>query len=155
MATQYSLTAPNVWESIFDEEFNVVRPTPATFTPIPRRELPILLEESVIAVATSSSTSPANWRYAGRLIQRSSIPGVSGGLIDGHEQRCKLNVTALAIFPMLTPQYRLAYEFPPWIQNLSLALWRYTGPVTDDLYELMETLKVDVARVESKVERLV
>lgn len=154
MAPQYQLTAPGVWESIYDETIDAVKPTPATFTPIPRKEIPILLEESVIAVGTSSSTSPPSWRYAGRLIQRSSIPGVSTGLVDGHEVRCKLNVISLAMFPLVTPEYRLAYEFPPWIQNLSLSLWRYTGPVTDDLYELIETLKVDIARVEYKVERL-
>jgi hypothetical protein len=153
MATQYDLTAPGVWESIYDENFDAAQPAPGRYTAIPRRDLPILLEESVIAIGTSSSTAPPHWRYAGRLVQRAHIPGVSTGLVDGIERKCKLNIITLAIFPLVVPQYRLAYEFPPWITNLSLSLWRYTGKETDNLYELVETLKVDVARVENKLDQ--
>jgi hypothetical protein len=153
MASQYQLTAPEYWEPIFDEVYDAVSVAPGAFTPIPRKEIPILLEESVLAVGTSSSTSPANWRYAGRLVQRANISGVSTGLVDGQDVRCKLNLISLVVFPLLVPQYRLAYDFPPWIQNLSLSLWRYIGPETTDLNELVETLKVDIARVENKIDR--
>jgi hypothetical protein len=155
MATEYDLTAPGVWEPIYEEEFNVVRPTLGSYTPLPRKEIPILLQESVIAVATSSSTSPARWYYAGRLLQRVQIPGVSAGLTDGVEYKCALNRTKVAVFPKLTEDYQLAYEFPPWIENLSLRLLRYTGPITDNVVELVETLKIDIARVEFKLNRLV
>jgi hypothetical protein len=155
MATQYNLTAPGVWESIWDESYDAVRPTPGTYAAIPRIDIPIVLQEAVIAVATSSSSAPSRWRYAGRLIQRYAIPGVSAGLVDGQESRAKLNRISLAIFPQIVPDYQLSFEIPPWIQNLSIALWRYTGPVTENLEELIETLKVDIARVEYKIERLV
>jgi hypothetical protein len=154
MATTYDLTASGVWERIFDEDFNVVRPSPATFAPIPRKEIPILLHEPVIAVATSSSTAPSHWYYAGRLLQRNVIPGLGSNPVDGIELKCALNRTKVGIFPTLTTDYQLAYEFPPWITNLSLAIWRYTGPIDDSVIELIETLKIDVVRVESIVKRL-
>jgi hypothetical protein len=153
MATQYDLTAPGVWESIYDEDFDAVQPVAGRYVAIPRKDLPILLEESVIAIGTSSSTAPPHWRYAGRIVQRAHIPGISTGLVDGREQKCKLNIITLAIFPLVVPQYRLAYEFPHWITNLSLSLWRYTGPEVDELAQLIETVKVDILRVENKIDR--
>jgi hypothetical protein len=155
MATEFRLTDPTLWEPIWDETLIAETIGVGSYKPIPRREIPILLNESVLAIGTSSATAPQNWRYAGRLVQRMTIPGVSSGLVDGAEQRTKLNLLQLAIFPVNTPEYRLAYDTPPWITNLSVSIWRYTGPEIDTTQELIETLKVDVARVEFKLNRLV
>jgi hypothetical protein len=148
MTLTYELTLPTHWEQIYNETKTAVTPLPGRFSPLKRIDVPILLHEPAIAVGISSSTSPTHWRYAGELIQRHTISGVSSGLVDGQKTRCLLNNITLIQMPLLTPDYRLSFDVPPWIQSIDLSVWRYTGPIGDVTNDLIESLKVDIARLE-------
>jgi hypothetical protein len=150
---EFDLTAPNVWEQVYDATQTTVQPTPETFIPIPRVTIPILLHERVIVVGTSSTAVKPNWRFSGTLSQRLVIPGLGSGLVDGHKETIRINALSLLVLPMLTPDYRLDLDVFPWIRDLSISIWRYIGPEVDELVQLIETVKVDILRVEDKLSR--
>jgi hypothetical protein len=149
---EFDLTAPDVWESLYDETKMVERPTPDTFISIPRISIPILLHGRVIVFGTSSANAKPNWRFAGTLTQRLEIPSLGSGLVDGFKQTVRINALSLLVLPNLTPDYRLDLDVFPWIQDISFSLWRYIGPEVDELVQLIETVKVDILRVESKLD---
>jgi hypothetical protein len=149
----FDLTAPNVWEQVYDGAKTAVQPTPETYIPIPRITIPILLHERVIVVGTSSSNVKPNWRFSGTLSQRLVIPSLGIGLVDGHKETIRINALTLLVLPVLTPDYRLDLDVFPWIRDLSISIWRYIGPEVDELVQLIETVKVDILRVENKLDR--
>jgi hypothetical protein len=149
---EFDLTAPDVWESVYNETKTAEMPTPDSFIPIPRISLPILLHGRVIVVGTSSENAKPNWRFAGTLTQRLVIPALGTGLVDGFKQTLRINALSLLVMPNLTPDYRLDLDVFPWIRDLSFSVWRYVGPEVDELVQLIETVKVDVLRVESKLD---
>jgi hypothetical protein len=150
---EFDLTAPNVWEQVYEASKAAVQPTPETFISIPRITIPILLHERVIVVGTSSSNVKPNWRFSGTLSQRLVIPSLGIGLVDGHKETIRINALSLLVLPNLTPDYRLDLDVFPWIRDLSISIWRYIGPEVDELVQLIETVKVDILRVENKLDR--
>jgi hypothetical protein len=151
---QFDLTAPNVWEQVYDGTIEAMQPTPDRYVPIPRITIPIILHERVIVVGTSSMNARPNWRFSGTLSQRLVIPSLGSGLVDGHKQTLRINALSLIILPVLTPDYQLQYDVFHWIRDISLSVWRYVGNEQDELAELIESVKVDVIRVENKLDRL-
>jgi hypothetical protein len=151
---QFDLTAPNVWEQVYDGGATAQQPGSDVYIPIPRITIPIILHERVIVVGTSSVDSRPNWRFSGTLSQRLVIPSLGSGLVDGHKQNLRINALSLIVLPILTPDYRLEYDVFHWIRDISLSVWRYVGEEQDALAELIETVKVDVIRVENKLDRL-
>jgi hypothetical protein len=141
------------WANVFDDTRNALEPAPGRYAPIDRLVLPTVLEAQVIAVGTSSSTSPAHWRYAGTLIQRHQISAVGSGLVLGKETKCLLNSFALVQMPLITPTYQLVYDVPPWIRSISLAVWAYHGPVADHIEELIQALRAKAEVIEFKLDR--
>lgn len=154
MANQYDLTAPGVWEFVYDETFQGVQPTPDTYIPIPRITIPVLLQERVLVVGTSSESTKPNWRFAGTLTQRLSIPGLGAGLVDSAREALRINGLTLVVFPHLTQDYQLDFDVYPWIRDITVAVWRYTGPEFNSTEELIQTLKVDILRVETKIDQI-
>jgi hypothetical protein len=150
---EFDLTAPGVWEQVYDASKTAEQPTPDTFISIPRITIPIILHERVIVVGTSSINAKPNWRFSGTLSQRLVIPNLGTGLVDGHKETVRINALSLLVLPVLTPDYRLDLDVFPWIRDLSISIWRYIGPEVDELVQLIETVKVDVLRVENKLDR--
>jgi hypothetical protein len=74
-------------------------------------------------------------------------------LVDGHKETIRINALSLIVMPLLTPDYRLQIDVFPWIRDLSISIWRYVGAEVDELVQLIETVKVDIVRVESKLDR--
>jgi hypothetical protein len=52
---QFDLTAPDVWEHVYDESKTAEQPTPQTFISIPRITIPVLLHERVFRNAVSAA----------------------------------------------------------------------------------------------------
>lgn len=150
---EFDLTAPDVWEQVYEATKTAEQPTPQTFISIPRITIPILLHERVIVVGTSSSAVKPNWRFSGTLSQRLVIPSFGTGLVDAHKETIRINALSLLVLPMLTPDYRLDLDVFPWIRDLSISIWRYIGSEVDELVQLIETVKVDVIRVENKLDQ--
>lgn len=145
------------WLLTYDER-REAKPTGAsdTFYPIPAFEVGVAFESPIIAVRCLSTTAKARWRFAGTLSQRfplgtggaaSSLPTVTAGF-----RSLRLNRSQLVQFQRLTSTYELTLESPPWVKDLRFTVWQYTGSISDTSFEILETLKVDLLRVESKID---
>jgi len=151
---QFDLTSPGVWEFLYDESKTAQTPGPGVFVPIPRVTLPIILQEKVLVIGTSATDTKPSWKSAGSVTQRLLIPGLGQSGVDATRQNLRLNALTLLIFPVLTPDYQLDIDVRPWLRNLDISVWRYTGPEQNDIVELIQTLKIDVLRVEAKIDSL-
>jgi hypothetical protein len=150
----YDLGNSQSWQLVYDETRDAPQPAPGYYSPMERLILPTLLESRVIAVGTSSSTSPPRWRYAGTLIQRHQLAAIGGGLVLGKEVRCLLNTFSLVEMPLLTPTYQLVYDVPPWIRSISLAVWAYNGAVEDTTENLIQALRAKAELIDFKIDFL-
>jgi hypothetical protein len=151
---EYDLGNGANWTNVYDDTRNALEPVPGKYAPIERLILPTVLDARVIAVGTSSTTSPAYWRYAGNLIQRHQISSVGNGLVLGKETKCLLNSFALIEMSLITPTYQLVYDVPAWIRSISLTVWAYKGPATDTTEELIQALRAKAEVINFKLDVL-
>ncbi|WP_017314922.1 hypothetical protein [Mastigocladopsis repens] len=151
------LTTQGNWSQIYDESREAVIATSAGgHYPIPAFEVPFLFEKHILAVPCLSKSAKAHWRFAGNLIQRIQI-GTGGSAsplppVDGARVYMRLNRTALVVFKNYTSTYELLLENAPWLKDLRVTVWEYRGPQSDTTEDLIQTLKIDLLRIESKLE---
>jgi hypothetical protein len=129
-------------------------------------ELPITLASRVLAVGASYLDAPPSWNTAGYFYQEVGgvslddtliFPGAGGGVpsvLDGSKRRITLNTIELHIFPRLATEHRYRFEAMRWIPKITFGVWEYIGSESDSTEELLQTLKVDIARIELKVNNL-
>lgn len=151
------LTRKGSWNQIYNEAREAVQATPeGGFYPIPAFEVPFLFERNVLAVRCFSRTAKAHWKLAGYLVQRIRIGtgGTASPLpsVDSHRVYMRLNRTALVVFKRLSPTYELVLENATWLKDLQVTIWEYQGSQSDTTEDLIQTLKIDILRVESKLE---
>lgn len=129
-------------------------------------EIPLLFEKHIFAVNAICMEAKPRWRTAGYLkqvysginledspITWSGNSPVAG--VDAVSKRIGLNSLELVIFPKLANNFYLWFDPVFWLPKLTLGIWEFTGVVTPErIEELVETLKVDVLRVEAKVDQL-
>ena len=129
-------------------------------------ELPISIPGRILAVGASYIGAPPSWYTAGFFYQEVGgvtlddtlvFPGVSGGsgsVLDAAKKRIVLNTIELHIFDRLATEHSYRFEAMAWIPRIILGVWEYIGTETDSTKELLETLKVDLTRIEAKVNTL-
>jgi hypothetical protein len=141
------------WQQIFDEEREAVQAKVGGWYPIPAFEIPILFDSSVVVARVLSNKAKSTWHYGGLLSQRffigsggtaSSLPEVSA-----KQYRLQINRSKLLFFPLYKPNYSLIFEPPVWFKNIRLSLWEYSGINSDSTHQLLETIKIDILRIES------
>lgn len=152
------LQGQGVWTQVFDEHRDALETTSSSHLPIPAFEIGFLIESHILAVRCLSMTAKARWRFSGNLSQRFQIG--SGGAasplptVTGSRQGLRLNRTELVRFPKLVPAYELLFEPPHWLKDLRLTVWQYIGPESDTTEEMVEAARVDLIRIESKIDAL-
>jgi len=92
-----------------------------------------------------------HWYRAGWLSQTVALNGKS---TDTAKALIALNQTHLIEFPTHNSGYQLRFEAVRWVPELTLMIWEYTGPEQDSTEELLQTLKVDIARLEYRIGNL-
>ena len=127
-------------------------------------EIPFTIEGRLLAIGATYIEARPTWRYAGVLTQEVPVslddtliyPGISGGVtaIDTSNRRIPLNSTILQVFPRYASEHRYRFEPYGWIPRLTLGIWEYIGPESDSILEQIETLKVDISRIEVKIDGL-
>jgi len=129
-------------------------------------EIPLLFDQHILAVTATCLSAKPRWRTAGYLKQVYSGLNIeqSGNIftvnsptsgVDAASKRIGLNTLELVIFPKLANNFYLWFDPVHWLPKLTLGLWEFTGNVSPErIEELVETLKVDVLRVEAKVDQL-
>jgi hypothetical protein len=129
-------------------------------------ELPISLPGRILAVGASYLAAPPSWYTAGYFYQEVGgislndtliFPGVSGGspaVLDASKRRITLNTIELHVFDRLASEHSYRFEPMRWIPKITLGVWEYIGIETDSTEDLLETIKVDLTRLEVKVDNL-
>lgn len=129
-------------------------------------EIPVSIPGRILAVGASYIAAPPSWYTAGFFYQevggvsldnRLLFPGLVGSpiaAVDASKRRITLNTIELHIFERLATEHYYRFEAMAWIPKLTLAVWEYIGTESDSTEDLLQTVRVDLARVEFKVNQL-
>ena len=170
MSLSLELTGSNKWQRLYyqrhegnPENRKVRGPYVEPF------EIPFVLQKRILAVTCTASPNEirASWHTGGWLTQVYSgidlmgagdvIPAAGSSptiAVDGPKKRIGLNTVELVIFPLLAPQFYLFFEPVRWLKNLTFGLWEFTGAEHDSILEQIEASRVDLARIEFKINTL-
>lgn len=129
-------------------------------------ELPVTIESRIVITSAVYIAAKPSWRVAGTLFQEVGGVGINAAItygfgpagtavVDVSRRTILLNSTELHIFPKLATEHRYRFEPVRWLPEVTLGVWEYTGPETDTTEELLQTVKVDLVRIESKLNALV
>lgn len=162
--TVYGLSGVNVWEQVYYQQHHGRAYNKKIKAPLVEPfEIPILFDRHVLAISAFYAAAPPRWRTAGYLTQTigninldsSSNVGAASGAIDASSVRIGLNTTQLVVFPKLSSNdYYLWFDPVPWLPNLTFGVWQFVGSMDDEAMTLIQTVKIDVLRLESKVDSL-
>lgn len=157
-------TGPNKWQRVYFNRFegnpNNAKINAGLIEPF---EVPLTFEQHVLAITAFSSNIKPRWRTAGYLTQTYSGVDFNSNPItatdtsptsgvDAANKRIGLNTVELVIFPQLANNFFLWFDPVPWLKSLNFSIWEYQGSITPTrVEELVETVKVDIARVEFKI----
>lgn len=156
-------TGPNKWRRVYFNTFRGDSQNKKIRAPlIAPFELPLLFQQHILAITVVCSIAPPRWKTSGYLkqvysgINLETTPelftiGSPASGVDAASKRIGLNTLELIKFPKLANDFYLWFDPVPWLPVLSLALWEFQGKEVDDLVELIETVKVDLVRIEEKI----
>lgn len=140
------------WEAIHNESVSGVK-IPIVgggykAVPIPEISIALLLDVFVLAVLVSTNVPEGRtWKFAGNVRQKVSTGIVFGGSQDASFNRryaLFLDKINLVVFPPISTNYSISIQVPEWFEDVTVLVWRYTGPDYDS----------DLARIESKIDAL-
>lgn len=129
-------------------------------------EIPLLFEKHILAITVLYTQAPPRWRTAGYLKQvysginleaTSSISTVNSPTsgVDAATQRIGLNTLEMVRFPRLASNFYLWFDPVHWLPELTIFLWEFQGEeMPSNIEELIDTVKVDLVRIEAKIDNL-
>jgi hypothetical protein len=147
------------WENIYSETRQAqLATTLGGHYPIPVFEIPFLIEKNILAIRCLSGKVKPTWRFSGYLCQRISI-GITGGSnpvpTELGNYRLKLNRTSIVVFPILSENYELRFETFPWIQDMNIEIWQYTGSQPDSTELLIQQVRnTNLVNIETKIDTI-
>lgn len=133
------------------------------YQPIPPFEIPFLLDSPLVAASAISTTSRPTWKVGAKMRPKFFFESGSAGTgFDpyGFEFSIPLNLDKPFIYRVTRwkPEYQLLVSIPPWLQDVHLTVWQYTGELSDStenlLIERSDVIRVDLARIEAKINTL-
>lgn len=158
MAQQLDLTINRNWTQVYQTERYAVPLNERDYTPIPPIKTPILFETPYLLVRGQSNDAPSRWKTAGWAEQEFRVGGSGLGLslssFAGGRLWVPLRKSQLLEFPAYGSDYALVFSTPWWLTHIRFEVWEYSGPVTSDVEELLQTIKVDLLRIEAKINAL-
>lgn len=128
-------------------------------------ELPTMIESQILAVSATYIQASPTWNTAGWFYQEQRVPlddapmfpGVQGTgftTLDSAKRQVELNSMQLLQFPRYGTEQIYRFEPARWMPKIRLGVWEYTGPVVNRIIENLETVKVDLVRIETKINGL-
>jgi hypothetical protein len=134
------------WEQIYSGSWKSVILDDKYHRPIPAQEIPVLPEGGILACYCDSETAKDHWTYGGAFQQVYQVPTFSRGkLYAGRGGRVWLDQTTLVELPDRGSSYQLKFIPPKHLEDVSIILWQYTGPVTDSIEIALQRLRSDIA----------
>lgn len=157
MSLILQLTNQQNWYKLYDEHREARLLAPRGHIPIPAFEIPILLENRVLACRVLCPDAKSRWRFGGNLSQRWQL-GSGGGqsalpVADGSTFYLRVNRSKLLIVPQYG-NYQLLYEPPTWFKNVQFTLWQYTGLVEDSTEKKVDLARERLFDIESKIDTI-
>ncbi len=129
-------------------------------------ELPVTIPGRILAVGASYLDASPSWYTAGFFYQEVRgatlddtlvFPGVTGGsgaVLDACKKRIILNTIELHIFERLASEHSFRFEAMAWIPRIILGVWEYIGEESNSTEDLIQATRIDLARIEFKVNQL-
>ena len=113
------------------------------YYPIPEFDIPIILENRIIAIHAESNSAPQNWKYAGQAMQIIHTGLTVGGQADtvNSVKKFYLRQISLLQFPDTNFEFTLRIKIPYWIRDAQLIIWEYTGPITNTYDQILTEIK--------------
>jgi hypothetical protein len=149
------LLNPSNWNQVYDEARSAQPATPSgAYYPIPIFEIPVVLNSRVLVVRCISTTAKTTWRFAGNLKPQVAAPvaGVISPPVEIASIYLQVNRTRLIVLQPYANNYNLVLENAPWLKDLRVTIWEYIGTVEDTTEELIGVARVDILRVEAKID---
>lgn len=146
------------WSLAYQEYKEAVQATPeGGYYPIPAFEIPITFSSKIL-IAKTVSTIPVGkrWKWAGNLRAFQSFPnaGINSQKSEIAVYSLFLNRSKLLVLPEIASGYELILADAYWLRNLQLTIYEFTGQLGDELSDLVQSVKGDVLRIESKIDAL-
>jgi hypothetical protein len=120
--------------------------------------IPILFESPILAVHCGSQSASTGWKRGGWLTREQRQASLTPDLqsLSDTGRRVRLHKGTLIDFTQ-APQvssYALTFEPSIWLQDVTLTIYSYTGPIDDTLFDELGALKIDLLRIEAKINAL-
>lgn len=120
--------------------------------------LPVLFEAPILAISCKSVGAAGGWKTGGWVSRQARQTSLSEDLsiLTDASRRIGLNSTTLIDYTQ-SPQsssYALSYKPPVWLQDVNLAVYEYIGPFDDSILDEIGALKIDLLRIETKINAL-
>jgi len=143
------------WDEVYSASRSIVRTGPLSYIPIGEIAIPILFEKPILAFYCESPSSPAHWKSAGWLNQKIRLGFTVGGAADGNRNSGRLMLLKqimLIEWTGLGGSYQVSFTPKRYLDDISLRIWQYTGPVIDSVEEKVDLTRVDLLRVEKQIQ---
>jgi hypothetical protein len=140
------------WSLAYQEYKQAVQATPqGGYFPLPSFEIPITFDHRIL-IAKTVSNIPAGkrWKWAGNLRAFQAFPnsGVNSQKSEVAIYSLSLNRSKLIVLPEVATNFELVLSDAYWLRDMQLTIYEFTGEFSTDLTNLVQSVRLDVLRVE-------
>ncbi|HEY9664726.1 MAG TPA: hypothetical protein V6C65_40320 [Allocoleopsis sp.] len=144
------------WDLIYSELKTAEETANNRYRPIPDFTIPILLHSPWIAIGTNAPRARSHWWLGCRIRSIVRVPESPFNELSGDQVTVPLNAFTLFRFTTLDSAIRLKVSIPWWHRELGITIYEYTGAYSDATEDLIreqaDIIRVDLARVEYKID---
>jgi len=155
MSVELDLSNAENWEDVYSTSQAITQLGPRSYVPLSEIQVPILLTKPILAVYCESPSAPPHWKRAGWLNQQIRVGITVGGGQEGNRQKGYLLLLKKIMVIEWEPfaeAYQVSFTPQRYLDDISLRIWEYTGPITQSLDEKIDLTRIDVLRLEKQVQ---
>jgi hypothetical protein len=152
---QLDLQNGDNWEDLYSSSHSITQTGPRSYIPIGEIQIPVLFEKPILAFYCESPSAPAHWVQAGWLNQKVRVGFTVGGAADGNRQNGRLMLLKkimLVEWESLGGSYQVSFTPKKYLDDITLRIWQYTGPIVDSLEEQVDLTRIDLLRIEKQLQ---
>jgi hypothetical protein len=146
-----------LFQSQYFESFVTVYGKSFRYGP-PETTLPILITRPIVALRCESDNAPTTWRYAGLVRREIRTASQAEPLAKLQDSARKLTLGATNILNYSdlpeADAYSLVLVPAKWLPDIRVTLWEYRGPIGSTHQDELEAARVDLVRIEAKIDAL-
>lgn len=128
------LDESNEWNLVGRDTLYATIPDAGEIIPIRSRNW-LIQNSNVLMIGLRSATASSHW-YTGGWVQQllpilPSYTSTYVAAVQSASQRLRLGILNLVVFPKYIDTYLIEINFPRWMRDISIEVWRYDGPDVD------------------------